>query len=124
MARFALFAMASLLLALPAATSARTWYITPDGTGDAPTIQAGVDSASAGDTVFVACGHHSNEDIICTRLTTLLGESSACSVIDGEAGSQFDDRRHGSRSCLVSAIQAVPGIHQRSRSYDMDDPAE
>ena len=34
----------------------RTWYIKPDGTGDAPTIQAGVDSASAGDTVLVASG--------------------------------------------------------------------
>ena len=35
---------------------ARTWYILPDGTGDAPTIAAGMDSASRGDTVLVACG--------------------------------------------------------------------
>ena len=34
------------LLFLPTDTSARTWHITPDGTGDAPTIQAGVDSAA------------------------------------------------------------------------------
>ena len=36
--------------------SARTWYIEPDGTGDAPTIQAGVDSAALGDIVLVAAG--------------------------------------------------------------------
>ena len=35
-----LIALAALLL--PALTSARTWHITPDGTGDAPTIQAGI----------------------------------------------------------------------------------
>ncbi len=34
----------------------RTWHIQSDGTGDAPTIQAGVDSASVGDTVLVAAG--------------------------------------------------------------------
>jgi len=34
----------------------RTWFIKSDGTGDAPTVQAGVDSAAAGDTVFVGPG--------------------------------------------------------------------
>jgi hypothetical protein len=36
--------------------SARTWLIRADGTGDAPTIQAGVDSSAAGDTVSLADG--------------------------------------------------------------------
>jgi len=35
---------------------ARTWLIQPDGSGDAPTIQAGIDSASAGDIVELASG--------------------------------------------------------------------
>jgi hypothetical protein len=46
--------IALLLAATP--TSARIWYITPDGTGDAPTIQAAIDSAAAGDEVFLASG--------------------------------------------------------------------
>jgi predicted outer membrane repeat protein len=35
---------------------ARTWYIKPDHSGDAPTIQAGIDSATVADTVLVAPG--------------------------------------------------------------------
>jgi len=34
----------------------RTWRVLVDGNGDAPTIQAGLDSAAAGDTVLVAPG--------------------------------------------------------------------
>ncbi len=44
------------LLASFTSTSARTWYIDPDGTGDAPTIQAGIDSAAVSDTVSLANG--------------------------------------------------------------------
>lgn len=33
---------------LSSVASARVWYIRPDGTGDAPTIKAAVDSAARG----------------------------------------------------------------------------
>jgi predicted outer membrane repeat protein len=48
--------LSTTLLVLVNTVSARTWYIMPDGTGDAPTIQAGIDSATTGDEVVLANG--------------------------------------------------------------------
>lgn len=47
------------LLSFVSVAHARTWYIKSDHTGDAPTIQAGIDSATVGDTVLVAAGTYS-----------------------------------------------------------------
>jgi len=44
------------LLLVPRVVHARIWYIKSDGTGDAATIQAGIDSAQAGDEVVLASG--------------------------------------------------------------------
>lgn len=45
-----------ILLGMAAPTHSETWRIRSDGLGDAPTIQAGIDSAAVGDTVLVAAG--------------------------------------------------------------------
>lgn len=82
MLRYVLAAVAALCAATPC--DARTWYILPDGSGDAPTIRAGVDSAAAGDSVLVACGEYTNEVITCQRPLTLLGEAAGCVVIGGD----------------------------------------
>ena len=52
----------SFMLSLfwPIGAFSRTWYVRNDGTGDAPTIQAAVDSASSGDTVLVGPGTYSS----------------------------------------------------------------
>lgn len=51
-----LAAFAGLLLI--GIASARTWYVAADGSGDAPTIDAAVDSSSAGDVILVGPGTH------------------------------------------------------------------
>lgn len=45
-----------LLVSFVPQVSARIWHINPDATGDAPTIDAGVDSAASGDTLLLADG--------------------------------------------------------------------
>ncbi|MFZ1946707.1 MAG: hypothetical protein WAW06_04115 [bacterium] len=57
-------ALVAALASCPAL--ARTWNISPAGTGDAPTIQAGIDSAAAGDTVLLEAGTYTgsgNRDV-------------------------------------------------------------
>jgi hypothetical protein len=52
----------------------------PDGTGDAPTIQAGIDSAGIGDTVLVAPGLYPDSLHIDKPDITLVSESGAAST--------------------------------------------
>jgi len=49
-----IFVLALVVTVAP--VSAATWYVRSDGSGDAPNIQAGVDSSATGDTVLVAAG--------------------------------------------------------------------
>jgi parallel beta-helix repeat protein len=52
----AVLAFVVVTLASPHTALPRVWYVAPDGSGDAPTIQAGIDSAEAGDTILLANG--------------------------------------------------------------------
>jgi hypothetical protein len=52
-----------IFLAAASSVQARTWFIAVDGSGDAPTIQAGVLAASPGDTVLVGPGTYTDPNI-------------------------------------------------------------
>ena len=81
-----------------AVAQATTWHILPDGTGDAPTIAAGLDSASAGDTVEVACGTCFENELGLKSGVTLRSATGQpdCATIDGGASGSvllaFSDR--------------------------------
>jgi len=77
-----------LILSTTVRVSARTWEVHADGTGDAPTIQAAIDSLQSDDDIVLADGVYSgpgNRDLYnAEKLFTIASQSgnpTAC-VID------------------------------------------
>lgn len=66
-------------LAIPAASAARTWQVNAEGTGEAPSIQAAMDSAAAGDTISLADGTYSgagNLEVDCGTAAVTIASAS------------------------------------------------
>ena len=60
-----IFTAVLIFFLIPVSISAGTnWYVTSDGTGDAPTIAAAIDSASSGDIILVYGGNYYEEGLI------------------------------------------------------------
>lgn len=77
MARFPRSALACVatLLAAACPASATTLHVTPDGSGDAPTIQAAILAAAEGDTVELAGGVYTEHEILLTSGVTVRSET-------------------------------------------------
>ncbi|MFH1279973.1 MAG: hypothetical protein ABIK65_16540 [Candidatus Eisenbacteria bacterium] len=112
----------SALLWAGSDAAARTWYITSDGAGDAPTIQAGIDSAHTGDVIELAPGTYrgeGNRDIeyhhapVTVRSAT--GNPADC-IIDCE-GSPSDLHRGfnfnlgETATSILEAVTITHGMH-------------
>lgn len=96
--RYSLLFACVLCTAIAEETAARTWQVP----GDSPTIQGGIDLASAGDTVLVACGVFYEHDIdmksgiwlrsaeadpTCVTIDAQrMGRAIRCVTVDAEAG--------------------------------------
>lgn len=68
------------------ASIARTWVIHPDGSGDAPTIDAAADSSATGDTLLIEPGTY--EEMVSLKPGTFLIASAgpATTVLDSQGG--------------------------------------
>ncbi|MCK4546467.1 MAG: right-handed parallel beta-helix repeat-containing protein [Candidatus Eisenbacteria sp.] len=82
---FTLIVLGLVLLATGPAT-ARTWHVLPDGSGDAPTIAAAVDSCAAGDSVFISNGNYQETNIVLDKPLSIRGESTGAIVDGGGSG--------------------------------------
>jgi parallel beta-helix repeat protein len=75
--------IAAALLLLPQLALGGTWVIQNDGSGDAPSIQAGIDSAAAGDTVRVLPGRYVENLDFKGKAIAVLGSGPEQTIIDG-----------------------------------------
>ena len=66
------------LVTLPGQADSRVWYVNVEGTGDAPTINAAVDSTAVGDTVLVGPGYYFiTESISIDKNISVISEEGA-----------------------------------------------
>jgi len=98
-------------------TRADTWRIEPNGMGDAPTIQAGIDSAGAGDTVLLSPGTFSgagnrNVDFKGKAITVESSGGAEFTIIDcGDVGRGFIFRSGEETSSILRGVGIVNGYH-------------
>ncbi|MBD3335370.1 MAG: hypothetical protein GF355_07620 [Candidatus Eisenbacteria bacterium] len=90
----------------------RVWHIRPDGSGDAPTIAAGIDSASAMDTVLVECGTYLEHDLSMKTGITLRSEtgSADCATIDADGLGRVIHGDHLDSTTTIQGLTLTGGL--------------
>jgi predicted outer membrane repeat protein len=96
---------------------ARTWQVNPGGTGDAPTVQAAIDSAESGDDILLASGSYTgvgNRDIDLKgkALTVHSSGGAAFTTIDCEGlGRGFLFTSDEANLSVISGLRIINGWH-------------
>lgn len=101
------FLSIAALLLISCGVSARTWYITPEGTGDALTIQAGIDLAVAADTVLLADGTYTGDG---NRNITFRGKAITVISESGEPEACIVDCEYEARGFLFDSGETAESI--------------
>ncbi len=71
---------------------------------DQPTIQAGIDAAVAGDSVFLACGDYYETSIVMKQGVHLLSEGALCANIMGESAGRIMSLADADGSTIIESI--------------------
>ncbi len=86
--RFPCLAVPALILLFSTTADSRTWVVHPDGSGDAPTIQAAIDSVSDTDIIELVDGTYTGDgnrdlsnDEKAIVIRSISGDPIAC-IID------------------------------------------
>lgn len=112
--------VAYLALAIASTADARTWRIFVDGSGDKPTIQAGIDVAAAGDTVLVGPGTYRTYLQFRGRDIVLKSEMGpAATIIDatGTDSSVVKITSGETRACVLEGFTFTGGQGTRRLGY-------
>lgn len=119
MKRIAVLLLVWVCLGGPGAreSRARTWQVNPGGTGDAPTVQAAIDSAEAGDDILLASGSYTgvgNRDIDLKGKAVTVHSSggAAFTTIDCEGlGRGFLFTSDEANLSVISGLRIINGWH-------------
>ena len=92
-----------------------TWYVLPDSTGDAPTIQAAIDGACPGDTILLACGTFYEHDIEIPAsksgiTVTSEGGEPDCVTIDAEGQGRVFYAEDLDSTSVISGLTITGGL--------------
>ncbi len=94
------------------ANASRTWRVRPDGSGDAPTVQAGIDSSEDGDVVLVGPGTYYENINLMGKAIHLQGEAGpGLTVLDGSRGDGpvIECNRHETGATLIEGLTITGG---------------
>ncbi|MEE9269069.1 MAG: right-handed parallel beta-helix repeat-containing protein [Candidatus Krumholzibacteria bacterium] len=111
------FALIVLLTFASHHASAATWYVEPDGSGDAATIQAGIDAASPGDTVLLATGvfkgpGNTNVDFLGKGVTVTSASGPEFTIVDCDSAARgFLFQSGEDATSVLSRITILNGVH-------------